>query len=347
MTQQHTTQLLQPNESAIELAAQLIKDGNVVGIPTETVYGLAANALDESAVKKIFAAKNRPCDNPLIAHISDMDMMKFLCDEVPKNALLLAKAFWPGPLTFVIKRGGTVCNAMCANLDTIAVRMPSHNVALSIINCAGVPLGAPSANVSGRPSPTAAAHVMLDMQGKIPLVIDGGECKVGLESTVVSLAEETPIILRPGVITKAQIESVLNENVLLADSITSPTETGEKVLSPGMKYKHYAPNAEMVLIKGNKQQFCTYVNTKVTNEHGSFALCFDGEEQMLQCPCIAFGKQNNESCLAKNLFAALRDLDEKKAQKIYAHCPAENGVGLAVYNRMLRAAAFKVVNLNE
>ncbi len=374
MTSQYNTELLKPEKSAIKLAAQLLKSGEIVGIPTETVYGLAASSLNDSAVAKIFKAKNRPCDNPLISHISGMDMMKYLCDDVPESALKLGKAFWPGPLTLIVKRGGNVCDVVCAGLDTVAVRMPAHPVALSIISAAGVPLAAPSANVSGRPSPTSARHVMLDMQGKIPLIIDGGECEVGLESTVISLVENTPVILRPGFVTKKQIENVLNTSVILASSIVAPTKEGEKISSPGMKYKHYAPKGEMVLVKGNKEQFCAFVNEKVhgfeeeqkrstkanvcmneivsgnekqSQQSGIYALCFEGEQQFLNCPTTAYGAENKPEELAKNLFAALRDLDDKGAEKIYAHCPKESGVGLAVYNRMLRAAAFKVVNLND
>ncbi len=347
MSNYYKTKILQPCESTTQIAANLLKKGELVAIPTETVYGLAANALSNEAVKKIFTAKNRPQDNPLISHISSIEMMDFLCDEIPESALKLAKAFWPGPLTVIVKRGGKVCNTVCAGLNTVAVRMPNHPVALDIISAAGLPLAAPSANLSGSPSPTTANHVFNDMNGKINLIVNGEQCEVGLESSVISLIDKTPIILRPGFITKEQIEYVLNQEVIMSDSAMCENLGNEKVLSPGMKYRHYSPKANVTIINASTQNFCDYVNNKAKAKNNIAALCFDGEEHKLDCYAIVIGKKDDQNQLAKNLFSALRELDEKNIKTAYAHCPNIEGVGIAVYNRMLRAAAFKVVNLND
>ncbi len=347
MIRTYDTQIKLPNEEVVEKAAELLKKGELVAIPTETVYGLAASALDNNAVEKIFTAKNRPQDNPLISHISDINMMSFLCDEIPETAQKLAKAFWPGPLTMIVKRAGKVCDRVCAGLDTVAVRMPSHEVALRIIKAAGIPLAAPSANISGAPSPTKASDVYADMCGKIELIVDGGECEVGVESTVISIVGDIPTILRPGTVTKEQIEQVLNQKVENYEKAQSAPSEGDKILSPGLKYRHYAPKTNVILVKGNMEKYCTYVNNKAKGKSGVFALCFAQDEKHLNCPVVVYGEKNDSKQLAKNLFSSLRKLDDENASIAYAHCPDENGVGFAVYNRMLRAAAFKVVNLDD
>ncbi len=337
------TQLLQADKNGIEKAGQLLKQGEVVGIPTETVYGLAASSLDGRAVKKIFEAKGRPQDNPLISHISDLSMLELVVRDIPQSAYQLANAFWPGPLTIILHRSSQVADEVCAGLDTASVRMPSHPVAQAVIRAAGVPLAAPSANLSGSPSPTIAKDVLEDMDGRIPLILDGGTCQVGVESTVVSLVGEQPMLLRPGYITKEQLEEVLGCQVRLADAVLHQLKAGEKAASPGMKYKHYAPKADVTILKGDFSAYRSYVEAHY--EEGVFCLCFSDEEKLLPCPCVCYGHETEPAEQANRLFSALRELDAQGARVVYARCPRQDGISLAVYNRLLRAAAFRVVTL--
>ncbi len=320
----------------LSAVADWLQQGEVVAIPTETVYGLAANALDTQAVLKIFAAKNRPADNPLIVHIAKWEDLAPLVREIPETAKALADAFWPGPLTVVLPRSEKIPDVVTAGGDTVAVRMPSHPMARAIIEACGLPLAAPSANRSGSPSPTTAAHVLADMNGIIPAVFDGGECEVGLESTVVSLTGETPRLLRPGGITPEQLMDVLGE-LDIDPSITANVHL-EKVSSPGMKYKHYAPKAKVTLLHGSCQAFVDFMNQEA--ESHAVALCFAEEAHLIQKPTLCIGHQENHSEIGHNLFALLRQADEMQMTRIYAHCPTRQGVGLAVYNRLIRAAAF-------
>lgn len=345
MTKQQETKLLPvKSEDAVLLAAQLLKNGNVVGMPTETVYGLAANALDESAVKEIFNAKGRPQDNPLIVHIAGLKMLEGLVTNVPPQAYKLAEAFWPGPLTMVLPKTGKTANAVSAGLGTIGVRWPAHKGAQAIIKAAGLPLAAPSANISGRPSPTSAHHVMQDMNGRIPLILDGGQSLVGVESTVITFLPEIAI-LRPGFVTQGEIEDVLGEPVKIAPSAQRELEKGEAAESPGMKYKHYSPNAEIFLIDSNSEQYVEFIN-KLKDTSDVFALCYnDDTENIKGVPCISFGERHCLQSQASGLFSALRQLDEAGAKTAYAPLPAEEGVGLAVRNRLLRAAAFNVIHI--
>ncbi len=329
------TFLYQTNEE-ITAVARLLQEGQVVAIPTETVYGLAANALDEQAVRKIFAAKNRPADNPLIVHIAKREELASLVKEIPPMARALADAFWPGPLTMVLPRSAVVPDVVTAGGDTVAVRMPSHPVARAIIEACGLPLAAPSANRSGSPSPTTAAHVMADMEGIIPAVFDGGECQVGLESTVVSLVGDKPRLLRPGGITPEQLEHVVGE-MDIDPSITANVHL-DKVSSPGMKYKHYAPRAQVTLLHGSCQSFVDFMNHHA--EPDSVALCFDEEASLINKQVLRIGHEQDHDEIAHNLFSLLREADKQNVTRIYAHCPSRQGVGLAVYNRLIRAAAF-------
>ena len=337
------TQILKPNNKSIELACSLLKSGEVVGVPTETVYGLAGDANNPEAIKKIFEAKGRPADNPLIVHISNLNQLNGLVREFSNDAKTLANHFWPGPLTIIMPKGKNVCDATCAGLDSVGIRMPANEIARQIIEMSNTPFAAPSANISGKPSPTNAVDVFEDMNGKIPLVIDGGECIAGVESTVVSVLNDTPIILRPGVITKQQMESVLNKPVLIAKEVTAGVTNDSAVLSPGMKYKHYSPNAEIVILRGNLNQFADFVNKNA--EENTYAMCFDGEEQFLTVPAISYGKADAPQTQAHKLFAVLRELDKKNAKKVYARCPEMDGVSLAVYNRLIRSAGFKIIDL--
>lgn len=338
------TKLLKPNKESIELACKLLQDGEVVGVPTETVYGLAGDSRNGEAIKKIFKAKGRPADNPLIVHISNLDMLKGVVKYVSDDAKKLMDAFWPGPLTIIMPKGNEICNETCAGLDSVGVRMPSNPIAHEIIEKSKVPFSAPSANISGKPSPTNATDVFVDMNGRIPLIIDGGECDAGVESTVISTLTDAPIILRPGVITKEMIEKILGKKVEIAKAVTEGVKKDEQVLSPGMKYKHYAPNATVIILKGSLEKYAKYVNEH--KEDGTFALCFDDEQQYLDVPAISYGHITSPKEQAHELFTALRELDKQNAKIVYARCPEMTGVSLAVYNRLIRSAGFKIIDLD-
>ena len=329
--------------TAVALAARLLQQGELVALPTETVYGIAADARNGEAVKKIFEAKGRPQDNPLIVHICGMEMLNGIVSEVPERAKKLAAAFWPGPLTMVMPRGPEVSDVTCAGLDTVGVRMPSHPVVQQVIKASGVAFAAPSANLSGKPSPTNAPDTLADMDGRLPLILDGGESNVGVESTVVAVTGEHPMLLRPGYITKEQMEAVLGEEVLVSPAILEKLKDGEVARSPGMKYKHYAPKAQVTILRGDFAKYKEFI--KQHTEPGVWALCFDGEGAQLGVPFIEYGKNHDGVTQAHHLFTALRDLDKHGAQVVYARCPEQDGVSMAVYNRLIRAAAFRVVEL--
>ncbi len=340
------TLLLSTSEEDINLAASFIKTGGVVGMPTETVYGLAANALDEKAVAKIFEAKGRPSDNPLIVHISDFeDIEKFtLVKEVPEVAKLLADKFWPGPLTIIMPKSDVVPEITTGGLDTVAVRLPADKNARRLISAAGCPLAAPSANISGSPSPTTANHVFSDMNGKIPAIIDGGECKVGLESTVVSIKDDIITVLRPGGVTVEDLQSVYDK-VEVCDAVLNKLKEGETALSPGMKYKHYAPQAVVCLVKGSDNAFCSFVNSQ--NPRTTVALCYEEDVENINIPAIPMGRKADLNTQAHNLFKDLRLIDEYEGVEVaYVRCPEAEGIGMAVLNRLIRAAGFEVITLD-
>lgn len=337
------TQVLPVTEESIALAADLLRQGELVALPTETVYGIAADARNEEAVHKIFAAKGRPQDNPLIVHIYGMEMLEGIVSKVPERARKLAEAFWPGPLTMVMPRGPEVSDVTCAGLDTVGVRMPSHPVVQAVIRTSGVAFAAPSANLSGKPSPTNAQDTLADMDGRLPLILDGGESAVGVESTVISVVGPQPMLLRPGYITKEQMEAVLGEEVLVSPAILEKLKEGEIARSPGMKYKHYAPKAQVTILQGDFEAYRRYV-TEHQGE-GVWALCFDGEGDRLPVPAIEYGRDHDGAAQAHHLFTALRELDRQGAQTVFARCPEQDGVSMAVYNRLIRAAAFRVVTV--
>ncbi len=324
-------------ERALTEAKRLINDGEVVGIPTETVYGLAANALDEDAVKKIFVAKGRPSDNPLIVHIAKFEDLEPLVAEIPEKVKVMAEKFWPAALTMIMKKSDRVSNVVSGNLDTVAVRMPKSDYARAIIEACGCPLAAPSANLSGSPSPTNAKYVFDDMDGRIPLIIDGGNSEIGVESTVISFAEEPPRLLRPGGVTLEEMTELIGE-IIVDDAVLNKLEEGAVASSPGMKYKHYAPTADITLIKSNFEDF----KSLCEGENNITALVFDGEGEKISCPSVEYGKENDGYSQSARLFDALRELDEMGAQKVYARCPDTKGMGLAVYNRLIRACGFKI-----
>ena len=339
------TEVIKVNSSSdpgVKKAAGLLKKGEVVAIPTETVYGLAANAFDEKAVEKIFIAKGRPSDNPLIVHISELSQWAELVESIPENALALARAFWPGPLTIILKKSSLIPLRTSGGLDTVGVRMPLHPTARAIISAAGVPLAAPSANNSGKPSTTTAEHCLHDLDGKIPLIIDSGECSVGVESTVVTLVPKVPRVLRPGGISLEMLADVLGK-VEVDDAVLSKLADGAVAASPGMKYKHYSPNAKVSIVKGSFESFKTFVEAQ--KEKDVLALVFEGEGKKLSVPFIEYGKENDGASQARKIFSALRRVDETGAKLVYARFPEKDGVGLAVLNRLIRAAAFNIIEL--
>ena len=343
------TLLLQNTKKDILRAGEILHSGGLVAIPTETVYGLAANALDGAAVAKIFTAKGRPQDNPLIVHISHIEQWSRLVESIPENAKALAQAFWPGPLTIILPKSGIIPDEVSAGLDTVAVRFPSMRTTRRIIDAAGVPLAAPSANLSGSPSPTCARHTMDDMRGRIDAVLDGGECNFGVESTVVTLATPVPRLLRPGAVTPEELREVLGE-LAIDGAVTGQLKEGVKAASPGMKYKHYSPKAEVTIVKGTLEAFVQYIGRagkRDVSQGETYALCFDGEEATIPLPCVTYGRQDDPLTQSHRLFTALRELDECGAGKVYARCPSAEGVGMAVYNRLLRAAGFSVAEADS
>ena len=327
-------------EGSVSRAAELLKKGGVVAIPTETVYGLAASAYSEKAVEKIFAAKGRPQDNPLIVHIADLDNINDITADFSESAKKCAEVFWPGPFTMVLKRGEKIPKSVSAGLDTVAVRMPLDEVARDVIKHSGLPLAAPSANISGSPSPTTPHHVLNDLDGKIDAVLMGDECSVGLESTVVSLCTNPPRLLRPGGVTVEQLIKVLPDLVVDPAVLSEPLKDAE-VASPGMKYRHYAPKTETVLVSGDRDKFANFVNDK----KDSLAICFEEDIDSLSVKYLSYGSIKNQETLAHNLFSVLRKVDSLSARTVYIHAPDKEGVGLAVYNRLIRAAGFKVIEL--
>lgn len=341
------TQLFTNTPENIIKTAEILKNGGLAAIPTETVYGLAADALNGEAVAKIFAAKGRPMDNPLIVHVAEFeDIERFaLVREIPEAAKKLAKVFWPGPLTIIMKKGGVIPDEVSAGLDTVAIRLPSHPSARAIIKAADTPLAAPSANLSGSPSPTTAQHVMNDMDGKIDAVFDGGACGVGVESTVITLAQGTPRLLRPGKVTLEELREVLGE-VELDSAVLNKLKDGQKAASPGMKYKHYAPKANVILLKCTDDEFINYVNR--CGGSGVAALCCDEDARKLCVKYISLGKRNDYEAHAQRLFDSLRRIDGYgNIVTVYTRLPSTDGVGLAVYNRLIRAAGFEVIDLEK
>ena len=337
------TEILRAEGDAIAKAAELLRKGELVALPTETVYGIAADARNGEAVAKIFVAKGRPQDNPLIVHVTGPEMLPGLVSEVPERAQLLMAAFCPGPLTIIMPRGPEVAAECCAGLDTVGIRMPSHPVARAVIEQSGCAFAAPSANLSGKPSPTNAQDVFTDMDGRLPLILDGGECDWGVESTVVSVVGEKPTLFRPGHITLEDLERALGEEVEVSKAILEKLPDGAVVRSPGMKYKHYAPKADVTILKGSFDAYKEYMKSHCAD--GVYALCFTGEEPALPCPCVTYGRADKPDEQAHALFSALRELDARGAKTVFARCPAQEGVAMAVYNRLLRAAAFRVVEV--
>ncbi len=340
------TLLRLPSPEIYAKAAALYRAGELVAFPTETVYGLGANALDAEAVGRIFAAKGRPNDNPLIVHIAHRDQLDPLV-RLPALATALMDAFWPGPLTLIMPRTDLVPDAVTAGLDTVAVRMPSHPIARAMLEACRLPIAAPSANRSGRPSPTTAAHVLEDMNGLIPLIIDGGPCEVGLESTVLDITQERPCILRPGGVTREMLEAVIGP-VEVAGSVLRPLREGEVARSPGMRYRHYAPKGEITLVRGGEADVIRALRlcweaAEAAGEN-SCVLCFEEHAAALAgVRCHSLGTLSQPESIANRLFDVLRQLDTEGMTRVYSEVMPADGIGLAVMNRLGRAAAFRTV----
>ena len=331
--------------AAIEMAAEIIKNGGLVAIPTETVYGLGANGLDEGAVAQIFEVKGRPQDNPLILHISGPEEIERYCHHIPQAAYDLAEAFWPGPLTMVLPAKSNVPLRTTGGLSTVALRCPDHPAALAVIRASGVPIAAPSANLSGKPSTTTADHVLFDHDGKLPLILDGGPCRVGVESTIVDLTGQRPRLLRPGGIGPEELIEVLG--VLDVDkAVTDEISNDTVVHAPGMKYRHYAPQEPVVIVSGSREAAAAYIHRHF--EDGDRVLCF-AEELPLYADCnpLSYGSEEDVNTLSAGLFAALRELDNPEIHQVYARCPVGGGLAYAVQNRLKKAAAFHIVDAEE
>lgn len=332
----------------IQEAGDIIRAGGLVAFPTETVYGLGGDALNPRSSEKIYKAKGRPSDNPLIVHIADMEKLGAVVSEVPENAKRLAKQFWPGPLTMIFHKSDIVPRETTGGLDTVAVRMPVHPVALELIRAAGGYVAAPSANRSGRPSPTVAKYVIEDMDGRIEMIIDGGDVEIGLESTIIDLTAVKPVILRPGYITGQMLEQVLSG--VEEDCTMMRADSGQAPKAPGMKYRHYAPKGDLTIVAGEEMRVVEYINTQVndlrkenkkTGVIGTDTSIAKYEADI----CKSVGDRNDEAAIARELYRVLRELDDEDVEIIYAESFSDSGFGQAIMNRLLKAAGYKVVHV--
>lgn len=332
------------DDNCVKEAAAVISSGGLLAIPTETVYGLGANAFDDKAVARIFEVKGRAQDNPLIIHVSGAEDIEKYCCNVPETAYILAHKFWPGPLTMVLYKKDNILARVSAGLDTVAVRCPESEITRNIIRTAGVPIAAPSANISGKPSTTSAEHVLHDMAGKIEAVVDGGKCRVGLESTIVDLTVSPARLLRPGGITAEQLKEQLGE-LDIDPAVERALRADEKPRAPGMKYRHYAPEAKVIIVRGSREGAAEYINRNCGDK--TAVLCYDEEKTLYNAPTvIAYGHRRSGAELAENLFSALRELDSMDIDRIYARCPENGGVAFAVRNRLQKAAGYNIVQVD-
>ncbi len=333
-------------EKELDRAAELLRDGGLVGIPTETVYGLGANGLNPEAVANIFLAKGRPQDNPLILHIPEAGWLERYCENIPDTTYCLAEQFWPGPMTMILPRKALVPDVVTASLDTVGMRCPAHPLCRAVIERADVPIAAPSGNTSGRPSPTNAADMLEDMNGKIDAILDGGPCAVGVESTIIDLTCQPPRLLRPGGITLEQLQSVLGE-VAVDPAVTRLMGAGEKPRAPGMKYRHYAPKAPVTVVTGDPAASAAYIYEHAGAQDG--IICF--EEFVPLCQgngqrvVLNLGPSSDKGEQARHVFAALRKFDHTSVTAIWAQCPDVSGIGLAIANRLNKAAGFHIVEV--
>ena len=334
-----------PTKENIEAAAKIIQDGGLLAIPTETVYGLGADALNEDAVLRIFLAKGRPQDNPLIIHVPDSSWLARYCEDVPPEAYALSEKFWPGPLTMILPRKPIVPLRTPGGLETVGVRCPNHPITRAVIAAADVPIAAPSGNTSGRPSPTCIADMIEDMDGRIEGMFDGGPCAVGVESTIIDLTCTPPRLLRPGGLPLEALEAVLG-HVDVDKAVVSLLKDGERPKAPGMKYRHYAPAEPVVIVSGSREKAAAYIRCHFTP--GDRVLCFEEELPLYAgCSPLSYGREADVNTLSAGLFAALRELDDPHIHQVYARCPVGGGVAYAVQNRLKKAAAFHIVDAEE
>ena len=337
----------QPDAAIIAEGAEILKRGGLVAFPTETVYGLGGNGLDSEACKGIYLAKGRPSDNPLILHISQISELRPIVREFPAAAQKLIDAFWPGPLTMILARRDVVPDVVTAGLDTVGMRCPAHALCRAILRDADVPVAAPSGNTSGRPSPTSAAHMWEDMDGKIDAIVDGGPCAVGVESTIVDLSCDSPRLLRPGGVTLEQLEAVLGD-VEVDPAVTRLMGAGEKPRAPGMKYRHYAPKAPVTVVAGEPSKSAGYILDHAAPEDG--IICFDEFVPLFtkrheMRPVMNLGPSADKAEQARHIFDALRSFDHTAVKAIWAQCPDAAGIGLAIANRLNKAAGFHIIEV--
>ena len=338
------------DEQAIMQAGEIIRNGGLVAFPTETVYGLGGDGLNPDSSCKIYAAKGRPSDNPLIIHIYRMEDLEVLVKEIPESARKLAEAFWPGPLTMILPKADVVPKETTGGLDTVAVRMPSHKVALAFIKAAGGFVAAPSANLSGKPSPTLAKYVLEDMDGRIDMIIDGGDIAIGLESTIVDLTGDVPMILRPGYITLDMLKDVLGEVTM--DPTLMDGDCKERPKAPGMRYRHYAPKGDMLIIEGKPEKVVEEINTLVKESRqkgyktGVIATAENAEKYRADVVKVV-GNRGDDTAIAASLYRILREFDDEEVDAIYSESFAADGIGQAIMNRLLKAAGHKYIKIQE
>ena len=338
--------------SGIRRAGEILKAGGLVAFPTETVYGLGGDAFNPGASAKIYAAKGRPSDNPLIVHIADMEHLDGIAEEIPEQALRLAESCWPGPLTMIFRKTPAVPPETTGGLDTVAVRMPSHRVAAALIEAAGGYIAAPSANLSGRPSPTRAEHVAEDLDGRIDMIIDGGSSEIGLESTIVDFTEDVPVILRPGYISREMLEQILGE-VRVDPGITARGEqTGVRPKAPGMRYRHYAPKASLTIVEGRTEEVIGRIGalTAAARSEGKKTAVIASEETFssYRADIVAsLGSRDDEEEIARHLFEVLREMDDSAVDVIYSESFDTPRMGMAIMNRLLKAAGHQVLNASS
>lgn len=333
----------------IEEAGRILRSGGLVAFPTETVYGLGGDALQKESSKKIYAAKGRPSDNPLIVHICCWEAIKRIAEEIPAQAEILAEAFWPGPLTMILQKSDAVPLETTGGLNTVAVRMPENKIALALIEAAGGYVAAPSANTSGKPSPTLAEHVREDLDGKIEMILDGGSACIGLESTIIDLTENTPMILRPGYITKEMLEAALGEEVAV-DRTLLDAAAKQAPKAPGMKYRHYAPKGELTIVSGEADSVTDTIRRlaeeKMRAGERVGIICTDETKALYGADCIAsVGARTDEDAIARHLYAILREFDTEQVTCIYSEAFSERGIGQAIMNRLLKAAGHHVLHV--
>ena len=336
----------QIDEHIMEQAGQLIAEGELVAFPTETVYGLGGDALHPEAAKKIYAAKGRPSDNPLIVHIAEFSDMERVAKTIPEQAKKLADAFWPGPLTMIVWKSDAVPLATTGGMDTVAVRMPNHPVALDLIRKSGCLIAAPSANTSGRPSPTEAQHVAEDLSGRIAMILDGGPVGIGIESTIIDLTEDKPMVLRPGYITPEMLSEVLGEEVVIDPGIIAADDT-RKPKAPGMKYRHYAPKADLKIVEGPMEQVISYINEQAEKGRTGIICTEETRSRYPKGDIKCVGTRKDELSIASHLFAVLREFDEDGVEQIYSESFKAPGLGEAIMNRLLKAAGHQKVDVSD